>query len=90
MTALPPFQPRGVIPACLLPFHADLSVDEAGLRAHLNDVAAVEGITAVTVNAHARPRGTCRRAQRPQKYSSFSIATGGMSLTRPFWNSTSG
>ena len=59
MTALPPFQPRGVIPTCLLPFHADLSIDEAGLRAHLNDVAAVEGITAVTVNAHASEVATC-------------------------------
>jgi len=59
VTAPPPFQPRGVIPACLLPFHADLSIDEAGLRAHLNDVAAVEGITAITVNAHASEVATC-------------------------------
>lgn len=54
-----PFQPKGVIPACLLPFHADLSVDEAGYRAHLRDVAAVEGITAITVNAHASEVATC-------------------------------
>jgi len=55
----PHFQPKGVIPACLLPFHADLSVDEAGYRAHLRDVAAVEGITAITVNAHASEVATC-------------------------------
>jgi len=64
VTNLPPFHPRGVIPACLLPFHADLSIDEAGLRAHLNDVAAVEGITAVTVNAHASEVATCTIAEQ--------------------------
>ena len=64
MTAPLPFQPRGVIPACLLPFDADLAIDEAGLRAHLNDVAAVEGITAVTVNAHASEVATCTIAEQ--------------------------
>lgn len=64
MTAPLPFQPRGVIPACLLPFDADLAIDEAGLRAHLGDVAAVEGITAVTVNAHASEVATCSIAEQ--------------------------
>lgn len=59
-----PFEPRGVIPACLLPFHADMSIDEAGLRAHLRDVGSVEGITAVTVNAHASEVATCTIAEQ--------------------------
>ncbi len=53
MAARMPFEPRGVIPACLLPFDAGLDIDEAAFRAHLRDLAAVEGIAAVTVNAHS-------------------------------------
>ncbi len=37
------YEPRGLIPACLLPFHDDFSIDEAGYRKHLRDVAAVLG-----------------------------------------------
>ncbi len=59
MAAPLPFTPTGVIPACLLPFTADLAIDEGGYRRHLNDVASVEGITAVTVNAHASEVATC-------------------------------
>jgi len=47
------FQPRGVIPACLLPFDDDLRIDEATFRRHLGDLAAVDGISAITVNGHA-------------------------------------
>ena len=32
------FVPHGVIPAVLLPFFDDLSIDEANYRAHLRDV----------------------------------------------------
>ncbi len=53
------FVPAGVIPAVLLPFHEDLSIDEASYRAHLRDVAAVEGLSAVTVNAHASEVASC-------------------------------
>jgi 4-hydroxy-tetrahydrodipicolinate synthase len=51
--------PAGVIPAVLLPFNEDLSIDEASYRAHLRDVAAVQGISAVTVNAHASEVASC-------------------------------
>jgi 4-hydroxy-tetrahydrodipicolinate synthase len=47
------FDPRGVIPACLMPFDSDLEIDEAAYRRHLSDLAIVEGITAITVNGHA-------------------------------------
>jgi 4-hydroxy-tetrahydrodipicolinate synthase len=53
------FVPAGVIPAVLLPFHEDLSIDEASYRAHLRDVACVEGLSAVTVNAHASEVASC-------------------------------
>ncbi len=53
------FIPHGVIPAVLLPFHEDLSVDEAAFRAHLQDVASAEGLAAVTVNAHSTEVASC-------------------------------
>jgi 4-hydroxy-tetrahydrodipicolinate synthase len=54
-----PYEPKGVIPACLLPFHPDLSIDEASYRRHLRDVCAVRGLSAVTVNAHASEVASC-------------------------------
>lgn len=56
---LPGFEPRGVIPAVLLPFQDDLSIDEAAYRAHLRDVGAVPGVTAITTNAHASEVASC-------------------------------
>jgi 4-hydroxy-tetrahydrodipicolinate synthase len=53
------YVPSGVIPAVLLPFHEDLSIDEAAYRAHLRDVKAVEGVSAITVNAHASEVASC-------------------------------
>jgi 4-hydroxy-tetrahydrodipicolinate synthase len=47
------FIPAGVIPACLLPFNEDFSIDEASYRSHLRDLAAVRGVSAVTVTGHA-------------------------------------
>src|SRR5262245_8343075 len=54
-----PFEPHGVIPACLLPFHADLEIDEKSYRKPLRDVAAVRGLSAITVNAHATEVASC-------------------------------
>lgn len=47
------FDPKGVIPAVLMPFDADLAIDEGAYRAHLRDVGSVHGIAAVTINGHA-------------------------------------
>jgi 4-hydroxy-tetrahydrodipicolinate synthase len=55
----PSYVPHGVIPACLLAFFEDLSIDEASYRRHLSDVAAVPGITAITINAHASEVASC-------------------------------
>mgnify|MGYP003650964365 len=53
------FVPHGVIPATLLAFNDDFSIDEESTRAHLSHVAAVEGITAITVNGHASEIHAC-------------------------------
>jgi 4-hydroxy-tetrahydrodipicolinate synthase len=53
------YTPHGVIPAVLLPFNDDLSIDEKSFRAHLRDVAAVPGISAITVNAHSTEVASC-------------------------------
>ncbi len=59
MSASARFEPKGVIPACLLPFHADLSIDEKSYRKHLQDIAAVRGLSAITINAHATEVASC-------------------------------
>ena len=51
--------PSGVIPAVLLPFHDDLSIDEASYRAHLRDVSNVPGLSAITTNAHSSEVASC-------------------------------
>ena len=53
MSEKKPFVAQGVIPACLMPFSADLAVDEAAYRQHLGDVGSVEGISGITINGHA-------------------------------------
>jgi 4-hydroxy-tetrahydrodipicolinate synthase len=55
----PVFEPKGVIPACLLPFHADLSIDEPSYRKHLRDVTRIAGLSAITINAHASEVASC-------------------------------
>jgi 4-hydroxy-tetrahydrodipicolinate synthase len=53
------YVPNGVIPAVLLPFADDLSIDEKSFRKHLSDVAATEGLTAITINAHSTEVASC-------------------------------
>src|SRR5213083_445536 len=53
------YLPHGVIPAVLLPFSDDLSIDEKSFRAHLRDVAATKGISAITINAHSTEVASC-------------------------------
>ncbi len=53
------YVPKGVIPAVLLPFENDLSIDEASFRKHLRDVASVEGLSAITINAHSTEVASC-------------------------------
>jgi 4-hydroxy-tetrahydrodipicolinate synthase len=53
------FIPAGVIPAVLLPFDDDLAIDAKSFRAHLRHVAAAEGLSAITVNAHSTEVASC-------------------------------
>jgi 4-hydroxy-tetrahydrodipicolinate synthase len=46
----PDYMPAGVIPAALMPFKPDLSIDEQALRKHMSDIAKTEGISSICVN----------------------------------------
>jgi len=51
--------PHGVIPATLLAFNDDFSINEAQTRRHLSFVGTTEGITAITINGHASEVHAC-------------------------------
>ena len=53
------FVPQGVIPAVILPFREDLSIDADAFRSHLLDVGRVQGVTALTLNAHSTEVSSC-------------------------------
>jgi len=58
------FVPQGVIPAVILPFHDDYSIDEVAYRQHLGDVAAVAGLAAITINAHSTEVASCTQDEQ--------------------------
>jgi 4-hydroxy-tetrahydrodipicolinate synthase len=60
------FSPRGVIPACLLPFTDTLAIDEPAFRSHLRDLLAVDGISAITLNAHSTEVASCTLAEQAE------------------------
>ncbi len=53
------YLPAGVIPATLLAFNDDFSINEPETRRHLAHVAATRGISAITVNGHASEVHAC-------------------------------
>jgi 4-hydroxy-tetrahydrodipicolinate synthase len=53
------YLPNGVIPAILLPFNDDLTIDERAFRSHIRDVGATDGISALTINAHSTEVASC-------------------------------
>jgi 4-hydroxy-tetrahydrodipicolinate synthase len=53
------YRPKGVIPATLMAFNDDFSIDEAAARRHLAEVAATPGLDAITVNGHASEVHAC-------------------------------
>src|SRR5215510_1900712 len=77
MSRHPDFVPQGVIPAVLLPFHEDLSIDEPSFRAHLRDVSAVQGLSAITVNAHSTEVASCTRDEQRRVMEIASEEVGG-------------
>src|ERR1700739_386558 len=66
MSRDPHFVPQGVIPAVLLPFYEDLSIDEPSFRPHLRDVGAVQGLSGITVNAHSTEVASCTEDEQRQ------------------------
>lgn len=60
------FQAKGVIPAALLPFSEDMSINVAGLRDHLSDIAGVEGVTSICVNGHASEVAACTEDEQEE------------------------
>lgn len=53
------FKAEGVIPATLLAFKKDYSIDEIATRAHLKDVGSVRGVSSIAVNGHASEIHAC-------------------------------
>jgi 4-hydroxy-tetrahydrodipicolinate synthase len=54
----------GVMPANLLPFTADLAIDEPAYRAHLRWLADTEGVTGIVANGHAAEVSSLGRDER--------------------------
>ena len=55
---------QGCIPANLLPFTADLEIDEAAYRKHLRWLADTNGVTGIVVNGHAAEVSSLSREER--------------------------
>src|SRR3981081_1699467 len=55
----PKYIPHGVIPAVLLPFNDDLSIDEKSFRRHLGDVTGTQALSATPINAHSTEVASC-------------------------------
>lgn len=60
------FDARGVIPAALMPWTADMAMDEPGWRSHLRDIAAVPGVSAICVNGHASEVTSCSEEEQSE------------------------
>ena len=54
----------GVMPANLLPFKADLSIDEVAYRRHLRWLADTRGVTGIVANGHAAEVSSLTREER--------------------------
>ena len=86
MSRHPDFVPQGVIPAVLLPFHEDLSIDERSFRIHLRDVRAVHGLSAITINAHSTEVASCTAdEQRRVMEIAGEEAGGGLPIVHGVW-----
>lgn len=66
------YRPRGVIPATLMAFNEDFSIDEREARKHLADVAATPGLNAIAVNGHASEVHACNFDEQ-QRILEFSL-----------------
>jgi len=55
---------QGCMPANLLPFTADLQIDEAAYRTHLRWLADTQGVTGIVANGHAAEVSSLSREER--------------------------
>lgn len=76
MPRFPGDSPTGVIPACILPFHDDLSLDLKSFAKHLQHTAAVPGLSAITINAHSTEVASCTLAEQEQVMAAAADAIG--------------
>src|SRR5258708_11493061 len=54
----------GIMPANILPFRADLSIDEPAYRKHLRWLADTPGVTGIVANGHAAEVASLSREER--------------------------
>src|SRR5207247_2683810 len=54
----------GIMPANILPFKADLSIDEPAYRKHLRWLADTPGVTGIVANGHAAEVASLSREER--------------------------
>jgi len=59
-----PLKFSGIMPANILPFKADLSVDEPAYRRHLRWLADTPGVTGIVANGHAAEVASLSREER--------------------------
>src|SRR5947208_8839025 len=59
-----PLKFSGIMPANILPFKADLSVDEPAYRRHLRWLADTPGVTGIVANGHAAEVSSLNREER--------------------------
>src|SRR5436190_13533830 len=59
-----PLKFSGTMPANLLPFTAELSIDEAAYRKHLRWLADTPGVTGIVANGHAAEVSSLTRDER--------------------------
>src|ERR1043166_5911243 len=59
-----PLKFSGTMPANILPFTADLAIDEAAYRAHLRWLADTRGVTGIVANGHAAEVSSLTREER--------------------------
>src|SRR5512145_2373679 len=59
-----PLRFSGIMPANILPFKADLSIDEPAYRRHLRWLADTRGVTGIVANGHASEVSSLSREER--------------------------
>jgi len=59
-----PLRFSGIMPANVLPFTADLAIDEPAYRRHLRWLADTRGVTGIVANGHASEISSLNREER--------------------------